>query len=429
MAKKTTETSEIHTKRPPVLPPPERKVTFEEWKSTVMATYPELYHPMLLCGCLTVGPLINSVTQPLGVILVGSASGGKTTSIRLYCRIPELSVYVDNLTAASFVSHATTKTTKELKDVDLLPRIRYRTLNVKDMGSVFTAGVDTMRALFGRMLSIFDGEGFTSVSGVHGKRGYGADPADNDYTFMFLGATTPPSSAIYPELARLGPRVYFYYLPYIPDTEEEVKARQRRAGKAQAIHCQEITRDYVRGLAYVNGERKEFSFNMSRLPVELEDACAKLARLTTVGRSTDDSILQERKGPERWQRCYNTYLQLATQHSFFVSQGREIGFADAAPCLALALDSINPPYNEVVRHVVWSGRGEANVDEIARVLRVSDDTARRVMKETVAQGIGEIRDDCTQPGRPRTLYTLHGTEFAWLLEPRWQAIVWKGYGM
>jgi hypothetical protein len=95
--------------------------------------------------------------------------------------VPHLAYTTDNFTPASFVSHASNVKREELANVDMLPRIRYRTLIVRDLAPIFGVKEDELLKTIGILTRALDGEGLETDSGVHGKRGY-----KGDWLFMLL---------------------------------------------------------------------------------------------------------------------------------------------------------------------------------------------------------------------------------------------------
>ena len=73
-----------------------------------------------------------------------------------------------------------------LNKIDLLPKIRYKTLIVRDMATVFSEKQDVLEDNLGVLTRVLDGDGYQRESGAHGGRGY-----RGEYLFMMLAASTP----------------------------------------------------------------------------------------------------------------------------------------------------------------------------------------------------------------------------------------------
>ena len=162
---------------------PEQAITFEEWRTAIRENFPSLLSPAEACASVIAQLLLNDVSNPFALALVDVPSSGKTITLNFFDGTPELTYTTDNFTPASFVSHASNVQPKELGNVDLLPRIRFHMLIVRELGSIFGAKDDDLIKSLGLLTRVLDGEGLETDSGVHGRRGY-----KGDYLFMLLAA-------------------------------------------------------------------------------------------------------------------------------------------------------------------------------------------------------------------------------------------------
>jgi hypothetical protein len=178
-------------------------------EGAVGAHYPEALDPVKAAlPIVAVGALADN-RQPTSLIFVARSGAGKSLVVSLL--IPEddqLRAHLyrcDKLTAAAFVSHRADFTAADLKDVDLLPRIKGKTLLTKELAPIFAGKEHELRERFAMLTSVLDGQGFIGDSGAHGRRGY-----DMRVNFQWLGATTPLSPEALRVMAQLGPRFMFY---------------------------------------------------------------------------------------------------------------------------------------------------------------------------------------------------------------------------
>lgn len=147
---------------------------------------------------------IEGITQVFALILMGNPSSYKSTILEIISAIPVCYVS-DSFTPKSFVSHSANSKKKDLEKVDLLPRIRYKTLITSELAPLFSGNPDQLVEHFGMLTRILDGRGFQSDSGVHGRRGY-----VGDYSFMWLGAVVDIPHRVWKLLANLGAKMYFF---------------------------------------------------------------------------------------------------------------------------------------------------------------------------------------------------------------------------
>ena len=104
----------------------------------------------------------------------------------------------------------------------MLPRIRYKTLIVRDLAPIFGAKEDALLEMVGRLTRALDGEGLETDTGVHGQRGY-----KGDYLFMMLAGSTPLSPRVYKVLGTLGSRLFFLQLHSETKSHGELIAQNR----------------------------------------------------------------------------------------------------------------------------------------------------------------------------------------------------------
>jgi len=166
--------------------PPQKPISLCVWRDVIAKNFPSLLGSAEICLSVEAQLLLNDVTNPFALALVDVPASGKTITLNFFDGPPELTYTTDCFTAASFVSHATNVRREERPSVDLLPRIRYRTVIVRELGSIFGAKDDELIKSLGILTRVLDGEGLETDSGVHGRRGY-----TGDYLFNLLAGTTP----------------------------------------------------------------------------------------------------------------------------------------------------------------------------------------------------------------------------------------------
>ena len=177
--------------------PPQRPTTIVEWREAVAKNFPALTRPAEVCASVVTQLLLNDVANPFALVLLDVPSSGKTITENFF-DVPRLSYTTDHFTPASLVSNASNVKREELIKVDMLPRIRYKTLIVRDLAPIFGAKEDALLEMVGRLTRALDGEGLETDSGVHGQRGY-----KGDYLFMMLAGSTPLSPRVYKVLGTL----------------------------------------------------------------------------------------------------------------------------------------------------------------------------------------------------------------------------------
>lgn len=158
---------------------------------------------------------IKDCTLPFIGILLGPASSLKTVIIECF-RGYRNTYYTDNFSPKSLVSHVSGKTEKQLRKDDMLPKLKNNYFLTPELAPIFSARDDDLLQLLGIITRIADGQGYESDSGTQGHRGY-----DEDIMFTWLGAAVDIPYKVHKLLGTLGPKLYFFRLPRIEESEDE----------------------------------------------------------------------------------------------------------------------------------------------------------------------------------------------------------------
>ena len=231
------------TIRPLRVEPSKVPMNFEQWQAVIMANFPEYARPAEICASVFAQLLLNDVANPFALVLVDVPSSGKTITLNFF-DVPELAYATDNFTPASFVSHASNIKREDLAKVDMLPRIRYRVLIIRDLAPIFGEKDDDLVKTLGILTRALDGEGLQIDSGVHGSRGY-----RGDFLFMMLAASTPISPRIFKAMATLGSRLFFLQLHSQTRSYAQLVSENRGASRqVKERTCREATNSFLRTL-------------------------------------------------------------------------------------------------------------------------------------------------------------------------------------
>lgn len=209
--------------------------------STIDEYFPEALRPLIAALAVAAVGCIKDASKPTALILVAPSGAGKTMALGFLMPMkgtPSTQYFYrsDDFTVHSFVSHKADATEEELREIDLLPKLKDKTLITKELAPLFRGKEVELEERFAKLTSILDGQGYTSDSGAHGQRGY-----PEAINFRWLGATTPLSNEALRVMANLGPRILFFSLDRdIKDTEaltrlvldSQHEAKQRRARRA-----------------------------------------------------------------------------------------------------------------------------------------------------------------------------------------------------
>src|SRR5262249_35310697 len=401
---------------------PDKPVTFEQWRNVIAANFPTLARPAEVCLSVVAQLLINDVSNPFALALVDVPSSGKTITLNFFDGANELIYTSDNFTPAAFVSHASNVKREDLDKVDLLPRIRYRTLIIRELGSVFGAKDDDLMKSLGILTRVLDGEGLETDSGVHGKRGY-----KGDYLFMFLAGTPPIAPRVFKVMGNFGSRLFFLALHTPEESDDDLIAQnlgEDRKSKENA--CKAITEEYLRTLWAANPAG--ITWNKAGDPKDCLRVIAKGARLLAHLRGAinvwsvgDDGEKLSHSVPviEKPNRI-NTLLYNAARGHAIACGRQQLTHEDLWPVLDLTFDSAPTTRARVFRALIE--RGTLNTSAVVKLLRCSAPTARKEMEALAVLGVAEKTTIPDKAGVPEHQITLDA-RFVWFTSPECQVLL------
>jgi predicted transcriptional regulator len=202
-------------------------ISIDEWQRILVAKYRNLKNtvelklpkiwPGLEFGLSLLRILnIDDCTLPLIGVLLGRPGSGKTVAVTLLSKWL-YGYYTDSFSPKAWVSHTTSvNSQEELEAVDMLQKIKDKQLLTPELATLFNLKEDDLRLSLATITRIADGHGFASDSGVYGHRAYG------DTMFTWLGAVVDIPHQVYKVLGSLGPKLYFFRLPFSETTPIEL---------------------------------------------------------------------------------------------------------------------------------------------------------------------------------------------------------------
>lgn len=148
-------------------------------------------------------PIQKHVVNPVALILIDAPSTEKTTVLDFFQGL-DMTIHLDKFTPASFLTQSASVKKKELKKVDLLPQLPYKTVLVPEMGPIFNQPKELLIESYALLARVLDGGGLSHAAGVHGRR-----TLTGDYFFCLLGATTPLNQTAWNTMGKIGSRLLF----------------------------------------------------------------------------------------------------------------------------------------------------------------------------------------------------------------------------
>ena len=396
---------------------PDKEISFAEWKEIIKKYFPDCAFAAEVCLSIIAQILIKDITNPFALVLVDVPSAGKTITLNFFVGIEDLTYPTDKFTPASFVSNATNVKKEELSKIDLLPRIRYKTLIVRDFATIFGEREEDLLKTMGILTRILDGEGLQTDSGIHGQRQY-----VGEYLFMLLAASTPIRPRVWKLMGNLGSRLFFLCMNSRDKSEDELAEQLASDSyKKKEQYCRKVTRDllltlwnkYPQGIHWnKEAEKKDYLMIVSRCARLL----AKLRGVINVWKDrSQEGENYEYTEPviEKPDRINQLFYNLCRGHAL-VNDRTQINEDDLKLIIELAIDSA-PPIRAKLFRKLLEKEGKMLTTQVEVVLECSKPTALKEMETLKLLGLAYITtDDAKGLGEPGKIINLN-PDFDWFL--------------
>ena len=386
---------------------------------TVQKYYPALTGTVRACLAVFGAMSLKDRRKPLSLILETPSGYGKTAVLQMTFPISNtlLSKYVyrsDKFTPKSFVSHAANVKKSKIGDIDLLPRLRDKVLVSKELAPIFRGKEKELEENFSMLISVLDGTGFTSDSGMRGRRGY-----EEQIVFNWIGATTPLPKETHRLMSQLGTRLLFYEVPIVEPTEEELLEYAENDTSSEAeTECNRVVNQFLMDFfaAHPVGSIEPDSIE---IPKPLLNELVQWAKFLTIGRREvkyendglgwDAIVAATPEGP--W-KVINYFKELARGHALI--HGRTaVTEADLELVGHVAISSI-PAYLRPIIHRLRDADSVSSA-ECTKLCRVSRPTARKHLRELELLEIVEVAKGSPETNEPDTAAL--SEKFRWIRRP------------
>lgn len=350
-------------------------ISITDWEAVIKENLPNTLVGAKFCLAVLGQLMIKDVQNPFALVIVDVPSSAKTLTLNLFSGLKDLTYHTDKFTPASFVSHSAKASSETLREkIDLLPRIKDKTLIVRDMATVFTDNPERLKENLGVLTRVLDGEGYRTESGVHGSRGY-----DENYLFMFLAATTPIKNKTWDFMSSLGARIFFFHTRQ-PDLCEDDLFDQIMAGALPLKKklCEEATTKLVESIwdKHPDGIEWDSGKNDADLIRLIGRVSILLARSRSIIEEDKNfGISVQSEQPSRINRLLYNFAR-----GNAVINGRDyIILDDVKQAFIIAIESSHPKRAKVIRYLFENG-GESNTTAITHLLKVQKPTAISLLK-------------------------------------------------
>jgi hypothetical protein len=402
-----------------------------ELKKIIEREFPGLWKPTEACLSVVAELLIDGIVNCFLLVLVGAPASRKTTVLQWFADIT-ITYSSDDFTPSSFVSHYAGATEQALAKIDLLPRIKGKVLLTPELLPIFDAPYETLMQNMAVITRVLDGQGYTSDSGVHGRRGYRG--AEGSFVFHWLGAVAFIPHHIWKLLGNMGPRIYFYSFPkeaekeakdLAKELEEDFKSKTKTCRNAVHIFISELWKNFS-PVEKWEKERdhqsaKEAIGNLSKLLVRLR------ANIEYQHVEEPDENGVESQGTyaqpiiEEPHRANQVLYNLARGHALLYGR-KYITNADIPLVRKVALNSANTDRVKLLETLLQNN-GIATTKQFEEKLDCSPNQALKTMTTLKILGLIDIKktDSGEQGGRPMKIAVLK-PQYQWLLKQEFGTI-------
>jgi hypothetical protein len=393
----------------------------QELREVLEANFPEITAEAIICVAVAATLLLEDQQNPVAVNFEGPPSSAKTTLVDFLDAAGDDKVYrSDKFTPKSFVSHSANVKREKLDEIDLLPRIRHRVFLVPELAPLFGLRNEDLLENFSILTRVLDGQGLTTDSGVHGRRGH-----TGDYLFAWIGCTTPIEHRVWKTMGKLGSRFLFCEMPKLDPEDEELVADVAAgdAYRTRVAACRDAVADFLEALWIETGGARSIVWDRAADPPEVMVMIAKYAKVLARLRGTI-SVWREGSGDDETynfstpvieapHRAMSLLYALARGHA--IVHGRiQLTGADLPVVARAALESTPNDRRAVMRLLLEEEHhGLVRTSDIQEALRCSAPTARAILET-----LDKLRLGCfSNPGAPIEGSFALASDLEWLLDP------------
>lgn len=335
------------------------------------------------------------------LVKVGNPSGMKTTTDSLFYGHPETHLS-DDFTPKAFVSHASNVKKEELESIDLLPKLKNKTLITPELAPLFEAPKEKLVENFSMLTRVLDGEGLHRDSGVQGHRGY-----SGDYCFAWQGSTTPIRPHIWNMMGKLGNRMLFWNMHEKNNSEEDyIKMFSETEYSEKVKICRSAVHEFLNNFFKNYPKRKlewktrENEKNILIKIIRYAQLLAKLRGSLTAWKSKEEGVDYEYTIPviEEPMRAINSLRNLARGHAL-INDRLWLEQSDLKIVKWVCLSSM--PYDRMrFFQLLQQHEGRLTTEILQKELICSDETARKTMKTFEILGVVKVKTLPIGSGRP-----------------------------
>src|SRR3989344_2671119 len=393
---------------------PSEKVTIEDVMQTVHKNFPGTEFVTTTCLSFNATILLEDLHDPMGLNLEGAPSSEKTTVLSFFYGIEGITYKSDLFTPRSFVTHSANIPNEELEEIDLLPKIRYKTFLVPELAPIFGKRREDLIENLSVLTRLFDGEGLETDSGSRGHRGY-----TGEYPFVWIGATTPLPTHVWNTMGKLGQRFFFLKIPEKNKTVDSLREMMQHTSYKEKIkECMQIVHKFVRYQFGKAGSPLSIKWDKQNDDVQVLNYIIGIAQLLVRLRAPIE-LYAEKFGEEKNEYQFKTPVREEPERAIMLLYNLARGHAILHERTHLTLDDVpvvasvalgSCPFERYkLLQLFESEKYILNSDEVALKLNCSDRNARTILKTLEILDLGKIEtfnEQVKTGGRPKHQFTL-----------------------
>jgi len=376
--------------------------TISQLKEIIDKNFPSIWFETESCLSVNATLSLKNLNGCPSLNLVGNPSGEKTTVLSFF--YGQNNTYLsDEFTPRAFVSHSANVSEEELEHVDLLPRIKNKTLITPELAPLFESPKEKLIDNFAMLTRVLDGEGLNRDSGTHGHRGY-----SGDYKFAWLGATTPIKASVWNIMGKIGNRLFFLNMKDKNRNDGDYLEMFRgKAYEEKVKECRGAVRSFLDTL-FEQNEIRNLEWDAEG-DIFLLPEIIKYAKLLSKLRGSLMLWKSEEHGKyefnfpiiEEPPRAINALYNLAKGHAI-INNRTFLRSEDLEIVRAVCFSSMPHDRVEFLK-LLGKHEGKLTTRQIENELGCSQDTALRTMNIFKILGIVDVKNiqlDYSGTGRP-----------------------------
>lgn len=366
------------------------RTTIEEVKQVVLSEFDrETWEATESLLAAHATHLLKGQSGGTGLIITGPSGSGKTTILKFFDGMDEMFYRSDDVTPASFVSHDSSKSKEQLEKIDLLPRIKQKTLISRDMAPWFAGEQEAVYKRMSIMAPLMDGDGYIRDSGSHGRRGY----EGNEYRFNFIGATTPLPPRAWKAMGTVGNRLVFHEIRGNQDPSSVVNDVIQGSNYNERVErCREVVQDFL-GRLWEDADgigTVEFYENVSP---EVQSTLEYLSELVQYSRAPINDGAPSR---ENLHRIVHTLFSIAKGRALLHGR-RQVTLDDMTVCSRIALSTIPNKRRKIIRALLKPSNGgfltASDIENVTGTSRPTTHTRMELLETLGVATLAESEDD------------------------------------